>query len=217
MWLARTGVSTPSAAIYSAMADRTPDLFLHSGHTVYADGPLTETVALPGGRTWRNIVTPEKSKVAETLDEYRGQFAYNLIDENLRRFTAAVPSYVQRDDHEVGNNRYPGEILDDRPEYTENRVDVLAARAFHAFHEWHPIDQRAAVDGRVYRNFRYGSRVQVFVLDMRTYRDATNSDPTKPGHILGDKQAQWLVQPLGRSTATWKIGQAGVPIGLVVP
>jgi alkaline phosphatase D len=89
------------------MADRTPDLFLHSGHTVYADGPLTETVALPGGRTWRNIVTPEKSKVAETLDEYRGQFAYNLIDENLRRFTAAVPSYVQWDDHEVANNWYP--------------------------------------------------------------------------------------------------------------
>ena len=109
------------------------------------------------------------------------------------------------------------EVHLERPHEIGVRVDVLAARAFHAFHEWHPIDQRAAVDGRVYRNFRYGSRVQVFVLDMRTYRDANNSDPTKPGHILGDKQAQWLVQPLGRSTATWKIVQADMPIGLVVP
>src|SRR6266511_6374574 len=29
--------------IFSAMADRRPDLFLHSGDTVYSDGPLTET------------------------------------------------------------------------------------------------------------------------------------------------------------------------------
>ncbi|QWF77415.1 alkaline phosphatase D family protein [Amycolatopsis sp. CA-230715] len=203
--------------IYSAMADREPDFFLHSGDTVYADGPLTETVTLPGGRTWRNIVTPAKSKVAETLDEYRGQFAYNLMDEHLRRFAATVPSYVQWDDHEVVNNWYPGEILNDRPEYTEKRVDVLQPRAFQAFHEWHPIDRRAAVDGRVYRNFRYGTRAEIFVLDMRTYRDANTSDRTKPGHILGQAQASWLVDALARSTATWKIVQADMPIGLVVP
>ncbi|MFD8494993.1 alkaline phosphatase D family protein [Amycolatopsis sp. NPDC059657] len=203
--------------IFSAMAARNPDLFLHSGDTVYADGPLTETVALPGGRTWRNIVTPEKSKVAETLDEYRGQHSYNRLDENLKRFTASVPSYVQWDDHEVVNNWYPGEILNDRPEYTEKRVDVLAPRAFQAFHEWHPIDRREAVDGRVYRHFRYGARAEIFVLDMRTYKDANPSDRAKPGHILGDKQARWLVDALDRSTATWKIIQADLPIGLTVP
>jgi alkaline phosphatase D len=58
---------------------------LCSGDTIYADGPLTETVALPGGRTWRNIVTPAKSKVAETLDDFRGAFAYNLLDDNVAR------------------------------------------------------------------------------------------------------------------------------------
>ncbi|MFE0027670.1 alkaline phosphatase D family protein [Amycolatopsis sp. NPDC059021] len=203
--------------IFGAMADRRPDLFLHSGDTVYADGPLTETVTLPGGRTWRNVMTPEKAKVAETLDEYRGQHAYNRLDEHFRRFAAEVPVYAQWDDHEVVNNWYPGEILNDRPEYTEKRVDVLAPRAFQAFHEWHPIDARQAVDGRVYRNFRYGSRAEIFVLDMRTYRDANTSDQTKPGHILGDKQARWLVGALDRSTATWKIIQADMPIGLVVP
>ncbi|WP_020666301.1 alkaline phosphatase D family protein [Amycolatopsis nigrescens] len=203
--------------IYAAMAERRPDLFLHSGDTVYADGPLSERVTLPDGRTWRNVVTPEKAKVAETLDEYRGQFAYNLLDDNLRRFAAEVPAYLQWDDHEVVNNWYPGEILTDRPEYTEKRVDVLAARAFQAFHEWHPIDQRAAVDGRVYRSFRYGSRVEVFVLDMRTYRDANTSDPSRPGHMLGQRQADWLVRALDRSTATWKIVQADMPIGVVVP
>jgi phosphodiesterase/alkaline phosphatase D-like protein len=37
---------------------------------------------LPGGRTWRNVITPAKSKVAETLDDFRGAFAYNLLDDN---------------------------------------------------------------------------------------------------------------------------------------
>jgi alkaline phosphatase D len=86
---------------FTAMATRGPDLFLHSGDTVYSDGPLAESVTLPDGRVWRNIVTPEKSKVAETLDEYRGQHAYNRLDENVKAFTAAVPSYVQWDDHHV--------------------------------------------------------------------------------------------------------------------
>ena len=87
--------------IFSAMADRRPDLFLHSGDTVYSDGPLTESVTLPGGRTWHNIVTSEKSKVAETLAEFRGQHAYNRLDENFKRFAAQVPAYVQWDDHQA--------------------------------------------------------------------------------------------------------------------
>jgi alkaline phosphatase D len=202
--------------IFSAMAARCPDLFLHSGDTVYSDGPLTESVTLPGGRTWHNVVTPEKSKVAETLDEFRGQHAYNRLDENFKRFAAQVPVYAQWDDHEVLNNWYPGKILDN-PAYTEKRVDVLAPRAYQAFHEWHPIDSRQAVDGRVYRSFRYGSRAEIFVLDMRTYRNANTADQTKPGYILGDAQARWLADALGRSTATWKIVQADMPLGLVVP
>ncbi|HEY2057986.1 alkaline phosphatase D family protein [Amycolatopsis sp. NBC_01480] len=204
--------------IFGAMADRRPDLFLHSGDTVYADGPLTESVTLPGGGgTWHNVVTPEKSKVAETLDEFRGQHAYNRLDEHFRRFAAEVPSVIQWDDHEVTNNWYPGEVMNDRPEYTEKRLDVLAPRAYQAFHEWHPIDRRQAVDGRVYRSFRHGSRVEIFVLDMRTYRNANTADQGAPGYILGDRQARWLADALGRSTATWKIVQADMPIGLVVP
>ena len=79
-----------------------------------------ETVTLPDGSIWRNIVTQEKSKVAETLDEFRGQHSYNLLDDNLRAFLAEVPRSSQWDDHEVLNNWYPGEILDDAA-YTEKR------------------------------------------------------------------------------------------------
>ncbi|TWP47451.1 alkaline phosphatase [Lentzea tibetensis] len=202
--------------IFGAMAARKPDFFIHSGDSVYSDNPLQEKVTLPDGRIWRNVVVPEKLKVAETLDEYRGQFAYNLLDSQYKSFAAHVPSYVQWDDHEVVNNWYPGEILT-LPQYTEKRVDVLAARAFQAFHEWMPLDRRRAVDGRVYRKFPYGRHVEVFVLDMRTYKDANTSPRDKPGVVLGASQARWLVDALSRSTATWKIIAADLPIGLTVP
>lgn len=206
--------------VWRTMADRHPDLFLHSGDTVYADGPLTETVALADGSTWRNIVTPEKSKVAETLQEYRGQFSYNLLDENYRYFNSRVGQAVQWDDHEVLNNWYPGEVLtgDVAAKYTEKNVDVLAARAFRAFHEWLPLDETAAVDGRVYRKIAYGPLLDVFVLDMRTYKDANSlGSRGADGRILGDKQVRWLVDEVTRSTATWKVIAADLPVGLVVP
>ncbi|WP_436495191.1 alkaline phosphatase D family protein [Actinokineospora sp. HUAS TT18] len=201
---------------FAAMAACKPDFFINSGDTVYADGPLKETVTLPDGRIWRNVVTPEKLKVAETLAEYRGQFAYNLLDDNYKALAARTPMVAQWDDHEVVNNWYPGEILD-LAQYTEKRVDVLAARAFQAFHEWQPIDRKRAEDGRVYRGFRYGKHIEVFVLDMRTYKDANNSPRDGVGRVLGDRQARWLVNGLANSKATWKIVAADLPIGLIVP
>ena len=202
--------------IFSAMADRDPDFFLCSGDTVYADGPLTESVTLPDGRVWRNVVIPEKLKVAETLAEYRGQYAYNLLDEHLRAFAARVPQINQWDDHEVTNNWYPGEVLTDE-RYTERDVDTLAARAFRAFHEWVPLDPRRAVDGRVYRTLRWGPHVDVFVIDMRTYRDANGTNTAPSEKILGDEQAAWLVEQITASSATWKIVASDMPLGVLIP
>ncbi|MFG1904442.1 alkaline phosphatase D family protein [Micromonospora carbonacea] len=200
--------------IFQAMRSVRPDFFLCSGDTVYADGPLAETVTLPDGRIWRNLVTPEKSKVAETLAEYRGQFAYNLLDEHLRAFVAEVPQVNQWDDHEVTNNWYPGEVLADA-RYTEQRVDVLAARARQAFGEWLPVP----AGGPLYRKLSYGPLLDVFVLDMRTYKDPndgnTYADPKRG--LLGREQRAWLVRELRRSRATWKVIANDLPIGLVVP
>ncbi|MFI6856461.1 alkaline phosphatase D family protein [Streptomyces sp. NPDC050416] len=204
--------------IYDAMAALDPDFFLCSGDNIYADGPLTETVALPGGRTWRNITTEEKAKVAETLTEFRGNFRYNLLDENLRAFNAQVPSIIQWDDHEVTNNWHPGEILGDT-RYTEKNVDVLAARARRAFSEYFPISTLRRPDGRVYRVQHHGPLLDVFVLDMRTYRNANSPDdqPIDPQGILGREQLEWLKRELSRSRAVWKVIASDMPIGLVVP
>ncbi|MCY1141679.1 alkaline phosphatase D family protein [Actinoplanes sp. Pm04-4] len=201
--------------IFESMRRRRPDFLLHSGDTVYADGPLTETVALPDGRVWRNLVTEEKLKVAETLKEYRGQYAYNLLDQAYRAFAAEVPQINQWDDHEVTNNWYPGEILDDA-RYTEKRVDVLAGRARQAYHEWVPTPMRS---GPVYRKISYGPLLDIFVLDMRTFKDVndgnTYADPNRG--LLGREQREWLIRGLRESKATWKVIANDLPLGLVVP
>ncbi|HEX9002432.1 MAG TPA: PhoD-like phosphatase N-terminal domain-containing protein, partial [Blastocatellia bacterium] len=58
--------------IYEAMRKTQPDFFIHSGDTIYADGVIQAEVKLDDGSIWKNLTTPEKSKVAETLDEFRG-------------------------------------------------------------------------------------------------------------------------------------------------
>ncbi|GAA2479119.1 alkaline phosphatase D family protein [Streptomyces thermolineatus] len=205
--------------IFEEMRRLDPDFFLCSGDTVYADGPLQPTAALPDGSVWRNVTTEEKSKVAETLAEYRGNFRYNLLDENFRAFNAQVPSVVQWDDHEVVNNWYPGEILEDA-RYTEKRVDVLAARARRAFGEYFPVSSlNRRGDGRMYRVVHHGPLLDVFVLDMRTHRNANseNRQTEDSRGILGEEQLAWLKRELSRSRATWKVIAADMPLGLVVP
>ena len=201
--------------LFASMRRRRPDFLLHSGDTVYADGPLVPEVTLPDGRIWRNLMTEEKSKVAETLREYRGQYAYNLLDDAYRGFAADVPQINQWDDHEVTNNWYPGEILED-PRYTEKRVDVLAARARQAYHEWLPTPMAA---GPVHRKISYGPLLDVFVLDMRTFKDPndgnTYADPARG--LLGTEQREWLIRELRRSRATWKVIANDLPLGVVVP
>ena len=199
--------------IFEAMRQIQPDFYLCSGDTVYSDGPLLATVTLPDGRIWHNLTTPEKSKVAETLAEFRGQFAYNMLDGNLRAFLAEVPQINQWDDHEVHNNWYPGQILEDA-RYTEKRVDVLAARAKQAFHEWLPVRPDP-----IYRGFRYGPLLDLIKLDMRTYKDPNDAnvyaDPQRG--LLGAEQRAWLIDRLIRSRATWKVVANDLPLGLVVP
>jgi alkaline phosphatase D len=47
------------------------------------------------------------------------------------------------------------------------------ARARRAFHEFMPIRSTPAEEGRVYRRIGYGPLLDVFLIDMRSYRDST--------------------------------------------
>ena len=206
--------------IYDAMRRAEPDIFIHSGDNIYADQPLVAEVPLADGTVWRNLMTDAKAKVAETLDEFRGNFAYNLLDPHARAFAAHVPLIAQWDDHEVVNNWFHELVLERDARYTEKRVAVLAERARQALFEFLPIRRHPTEPGRVYRSFSYGPHVELFVLDMRSYRGAnSNNRQSQPGPaaaLLGETQLAWLERSLRESRATWKIVASDMPIGLVV-
>jgi alkaline phosphatase D len=205
--------------MFETMRREGPDLFVHSGDAIYADNPLAAEVVLDDGTVWRNLVTPEKAKVAETLAEFRGNYRYNLMDENLRRFNAEVPMVAQWDDHEVRNNWFPAQVLAD-PRYQVKSAALLAARAKRAMLEYTPVRRGASDPERLFRKIAYGPSLDVFVLDMRSYRgpnsanrQAVAGDETA---LLGPVQRAWLEAGLRGSRATWKVVASDMPVGLVV-
>ncbi|MCD5328238.1 alkaline phosphatase D family protein [Chromobacterium piscinae] len=207
--------------IYETMRRQQPDFFVHCGDTIYADGPMAAEMTVEEGKIWRNLVTPEVSKVAETLDEYRGRYRYNLMDHNVRRFAAEVPQIWQWDDHEVVNNWSDSKNLADDARYREKSIGVLQARATRAFMEYAPLRHNGDRESeRVYRHLPQGPLLDVFVVDMRSYRDANGANLQAEGEpggsFMGREQLQWLLEGLKSSRAVWKAVMADMPLALQV-
>lgn len=202
---------------YATMLGHQPDFFLHSGDTIYADNPMQAEVALDDGTVWRNAMIEEKAKVAETLQEFRAQYYYNLMDRHVQAFNAAVPMIAQWDDHEVTNNWYPNEQLISDDRYAEKSLGVLSGRAAQAFHEMMPTRQNPAEPHRVYRKVAYGPLLDIFVIDLRSYRgDNTANTEAEGTPFLGPDQLAWLKREMLNSQATWKVIASDMPIGMMV-
>ena len=170
-------ISRGGMRIYDAMAKRSPDLFLHSGDVIYADNPLLPEVKLADGSVWKNIVTEAKSKVAETLDEFRGQFRYNLLDEQSARLLldggAGVAVGRPRGDEQL----VAGQERRRRPEVQREKcaADGGACRAgIPRICAAAPVGKR---DGARLPKIPYGPLLDVFVLDMRSYRGREQVEP----------------------------------------
>ena len=198
---------------YRTMLQNRPDFFIHSGDHIYADCTIPATQQLPNGAIWRNLVTEEKSAVAHTLRQFRGNYRYNWLDANLRAFHAEVPMLAQWDDHEVTDDWSPATV--DGSGVDEAGNSQLVARARRAFFDYMPIRETPARDGRVYRKIGYGPLLDVFMIDMRSYRDCTWNKGGGDSFILGAAQLAWLKRELAASDAVWKVIAADLPIGIV--
>lgn len=215
------GIDDEGMRTYATMAQHKPDFFIHSGDTIYADGPMQDEVVKDDKLIWKNTtLIDEKRKVAETLDEFRGQWKYNMTDEHVRSMNAVCPTFFQWDDHEVVNNWSDAKDLISDDRYSEKSVHVLQSRAARAFHEMTPLRITPAEPGRVYRKIAYGPMLDVFFLDLRSYRGPNGAsmedEITDQSRILGAEQLAWLKRELAASEATWKVIASDMPIGLIV-
>jgi alkaline phosphatase D len=195
---------------YAAIRAARPDVLVHSGDLIYADNPIEATKPLPGGRVWRNLTNEHVGRVAETLADFRGRFAYNFEDDHVRALAADVPVIAQWDDHETHNNWWPGQQLDDARYRVQRDATVLSGYARRATFEWTPI-----TPGPVHRVIHYSALVDVMVLDCRSFR-TPNGANTGDDVMLGAAQVDWLAGALAKSTARWKIIACDQPIGLVI-
>lgn len=195
---------------YAALRNAEPDLLVHSGDMIYADNPIEPQQVTLDGRIWKNISNERVARVAQSQEDFRARFAYNLEDDHVRALMAEVPLIAQWDDHETRNNWWPGQQLDDE-RYQERDASTLATRARRAFFEWNPI-----AAGPIHRIRRYGPLLDIFVLDARTFRTANDPGLT-PGVMLGAQQAAWLVDALATSRARFKLVACDQPLALVIP
>ena len=216
---ARGGMRT-----YATMLRNRPDFFIHCGDTIYADGPIAAEQKLPDGRVWRNVVTEEKSKVGRDARRVPRQ----LQIQSARRERARLQRRGA-DLRAVGRSRghqqlVAGRAADprraSRKKYVERTPCCWRRAASRAFHEYMPMRATLAEPGRVYRKISYGPLLDVFMLDMRSYRgpnaEGLEESYGPAAYFLGPTQVAWLKRELIDSQATWKVIAADMPIGLVV-
>jgi alkaline phosphatase D len=196
---------------YAALRSAEPAFFLHSGDLIYADNPILAEATLADGRVWRNLTNERVARVAESLDDFRARFAYNLEDDHVQALAREVPILAQWDDHETHNNWWPGQVLDDARYKTERNASVLSARARQAMIEWTPVPP-----GPVHRVVHYGPLLDVIVLDCRSFRTPNDANRGPTGTMLGAAQVRWFVDAVASSRARWKIIACDQPLGLVI-
>ena len=159
--------------LYDTMRRAQPDVFINVGDTIYADQPVLPEVKLDDGSIWKNVVTEAKSKVAQTIDDFRGCHQYNLTDEHMRRFIAETSQIVMWDDHEVLDNWYWERRKDDDPRYRRSPSPCSPRARGRRSSNTTRCPFFADDPERIYRSMPMGPLVEVFALDMRTFKEPT--------------------------------------------
>src|SRR5690606_14059796 len=103
------------------------------------------------------------------------------------------------DDHETANDAWRGGAQNHQPA-SEGDWEARKSAAQQAYFEWMPIrNPSASESGRIYRSFRFGTLVDLILLDTRLAgRDEPSTEPCDtaglldPGRqLLGEEQEQW--------------------------
>ncbi len=190
--------------VYREMANRADlDAVLHLGDYIYEYGP--------GGFGTESGLGRDPVPAAEiiALDDYRRRYAQYRSDADLQAVHRQHPFICVWDDHESANNAWYGGAENHTPG-AEGDWFARRSDAIKAYFEWMPIRETGVIDGfgdrSIYRNFRFGDLIDLFMLDTRLHaRDQqaavfdknTTADINRS--ILGFDQEQWLHTGLSQS------------------
>jgi alkaline phosphatase D len=146
----------------------------------------------------------------KTLEGYRSEWSNSYGEEPYRDLRASTAIFATWDDHEVGNNWVAVDEEDPEQPRGIGASDLIGPTRLEAarqvFREHTGIRSPADHPERIWRSFRWGAHLEVFILDCRGERDFDN------GLYISRAQMDWLKEGLAASTATWKLVMNSVPI-----
>jgi alkaline phosphatase D len=206
----------PATAYYyrAAVADKQPGYVAHfitapkpqdpaivsfcfSGDTRESYQPFTVMDAIRAQRPdffvhLGDTIYADRGGSAHRLSDFWAKYRANRGDAWSQFCLAETSAYVVWDDHEVEDNYLPG--------------NPLASAGRKAFLDYWPIQRHPEEPERIYRSFRWGQALELFLLDVRQYRDP------KRGTMLGQAQKEWLLEQVARSQAIFKFIATAVPM-----
>lgn len=160
--------------IYDSLQRLKPDFFVSCGDNVYYDSDDP-------------VVT------SAAVARYHWQRMYSMA--TLHSCLRTLPGYWQKDDHDLYSDDCYATLQ------TAKMAPFRFAEGQRIFREQIPAPP---TDQPMYRRFRWGSMVEVWLPDSRDYR-SENAAPDGPQKtIWGPEQKRWLEETLANSPARWK-------------
>ncbi|MEL6180418.1 MAG: alkaline phosphatase D family protein, partial [Myxococcota bacterium] len=194
--------------VFKALVEEPLDFFIALGDMIYADNGCDAT-GMYGNAQVQGGFGP-----AVDMEGFRAHWRYNRQDQGYQRLLSQTPTFAIWDDHEVVNDFGPTTDTRADPPYTKGQP--LMPMGLRAFLEYNPVGAEPATAKQIWRSFRWGGHLEVFILDTRQYRAPNNApdDGPEAKSMLGEPQRQWLVKQVTASKATWKVIISSVPIAI---
>ena len=139
-----------------------------------------------------DTIYADRGGTAHHLPEFWAKYRANRDDAATQRCFDEISTYVTWDDHEITDDYLPR--------------NPLASIGRKAFLDYWPIRRNLEEPERIYRSFRWGKALELFILDARQYRDRKHET------MLGRSQKEWLFEGISQSGAIFKFIATSVPM-----
>jgi|LNFM01.1.fsa_nt_gb alkaline phosphatase D len=192
---------------YKALSRRADlDAVVHLGDYIYEYATALDAPCF--GKSYGAVRPYDPPHVIKTLEDYRRRYAHYRRDPDLQDAHRQHPFITVWDDHEFADNAHTSGAEDHTAADGDWEQRKRVAKQVYA--EWMPI--REQMDGRIYRRLRFGSLVDLVLLDTRIEgRDAQVARPSSPERtnamrqLLGAQQEAWLATQLADAGGRWKL------------
>lgn len=213
--------------VYREMAKQDVDVVLHLGDYIYEYGQ--NGYATEDSEKLGRLLAEDNQQEILSLADYRKRYALYRQDPDLQALHQRHPFIVIWDDHELANDTWQNGA-ENHTEMTaqaqnEGKFSDRKLAALQAYFEWMPIRPVSDDDHlHIYRQFDFGSLVQLTMLDTRIIARNQQLDYTnymtaqglntalfqqdllaQNRTLLGYEQRDWLLQKMMQSNAQWNV------------